>query len=252
MKFLKLQGLVKDFEECFGILGANGAGKTTTFDIITGLTIPTGGSATMYGHDITETIHIGCPQFDAMLQQISCRQTLRVNDGGQKRKISVGIALMSRASCIILDEPTAGIDPRARREIWDIIHEMREQGKCSIVLTSHSMEECEALCTRIGILHRGEMIALGTSQSLKSQYGNTYMMTLVLNSLEGLTSVIAIVSEEKPDAVLKTPESSLTTSIVWELQKSKSDKWSESTIKITVRRVGLGSPMDKKDGWQHL
>eukprot|EP00081_Caenorhabditis_elegans_P013897 NP_493041.1 ABC Transporter family [Caenorhabditis elegans] len=280
---LVIDGLVKDFgkfravndlsisvghEECFGMLGANGAGKTTTFDIITGLTMPTGGSATIDGHDITETIHIGyCPQFDAMLQQISCRQTLRIMaklqgypnvkevvelvldcvgmsdfgyklvkncSGGQKRKISVGIALMSRATCIILDEPTAGIDPRARREIWDIIHEMREQAKCSIVLTSHSMEECEALCTRIGILRKGEMIALGTSQSLKSQYGNTYMMTLILNSLEDLESVCVIVSEEMPDAVLKTPESSLTTSIVWELPKSKSDKWSEKYNQVEV------------------
>ncbi|ULU13227.1 hypothetical protein L3Y34_016018 [Caenorhabditis briggsae] len=275
-KVIVVDGLIKDFgsfrainglsvsvghEECFGMLGANGAGKTTTFDIITGLTMPTGGNVTIDLKDITKDIHIGyCPQFDAMLQQISCRQTLivmaklqgypNVNEvvemilecvgmkehgnklvkncsGGQKRKISVGIALMSRAHCIILDEPTAGIDPRARREIWDIIHEMREQDKCSIVLTSHSMEECEALCTRIGILRKGEMIALGTSQSLKSQYGNTYMMTLVLHQIKDREAVCKKVSQEMPEAVLKTPESSLTTSLVWEVPKKKSDKWSE-------------------------
>ncbi|EGT60422.1 hypothetical protein CAEBREN_29424 [Caenorhabditis brenneri] len=270
------QGLIKDFgkfravnslsvsvgrEECFGMLGANGAGKTTTFDIITGLTLPTGGDVTIEGKNITKTIHIGyCPQFDAMLQQISCRQTLKIMaklqgyqnvkelveivldcvgmtehgnklvkncSGGQKRKISVGIALISRANCIILDEPTAGIDPRARREIWDIIHEMREQAKCSIILTSHSMEECEALCTRIGILRKGEMIALGTSQSLKSQYGNTYMMTMILYHLKDRDAVVKKVEELMSDAVLKTPESSLTTSIVWEIPKKKSDKWSQ-------------------------
>ncbi|UMM14166.1 hypothetical protein L5515_002087 [Caenorhabditis briggsae] len=280
-KVIVVDGLIKDFgsfrainglsvsvghEECFGMLGANGAGKTTTFDIITGLTMPTGGNVTIDGKDITKDIHIGyCPQFDAMLQQISCRQTLivmaklqgypNVNEvvemilecvgmkehgnklvkncsGGQKRKISVGIALMSRAHCIILDEPTAGIDPRARREIWDIIHEMREQDKCSIVLTSHSMEECEALCTRIGILRKGEMIALGTSQSLKSQYGNTYMMTLVLYQIKHREAVCKKVSQEMPEAVLKTPESSLTTSLVWEIPKKKSDKWSEKYSEV--------------------
>ncbi|CAL2028761.1 unnamed protein product [Caenorhabditis brenneri] len=275
-KVLVVDGLIKDFgkfravnglsvsvgrEECFGMLGANGAGKTTTFDIITGLTLPTGGDVTIEGKNITKTIHIGyCPQFDAMLQQISCRQTLKIMaklqgyqnvkelveivldcvgmtehgnklvkncSGGQKRKISVGIALISRANCIILDEPTAGIDPRARREIWDIIHEMREQAKCSIILTSHSMEECEALCTRIGILRKGEMIALGTSQSLKSQYGNTYMMTMILYHLKDRDAVVKKVEELMSDAVLKTPESSLTTSIVWEIPKKKSDKWSQ-------------------------
>ncbi|CAO4362439.1 unnamed protein product [Caenorhabditis nigoni] len=280
-KVIVVDGLIKDFgsfravnglsvsvghEECFGMLGANGAGKTTTFDIITGLTMPTGGNVTIDGKDITKDIHIGyCPQFDAMLQQISCRQTLivmaklqgypNVNEvvemilecvgmkehgnklvkncsGGQKRKISVGIALMSRAHCIILDEPTAGIDPRARREIWDIIHEMREQDKCSIVLTSHSMEECEALCTRIGILRKGEMIALGTSQSLKSQYGNTYMMTLVLYQIKDREAVCKKVSQEMPESVLKTPESSLTTSLVWEIPKKKSDKWSEKYSEV--------------------
>ncbi|KAF1770159.1 hypothetical protein GCK72_001977 [Caenorhabditis remanei] len=280
-KVIVVDGLIKDFkkfravnglsisvghEECFGMLGANGAGKTTTFDIITGLTLPTGGNVTIEGQNITKNIHIGyCPQFDAMLQQISCRQTLRVMaklqgypnvkevvemvldcvgmkehgnklvkncSGGQKRKISVGIALMSRANCIILDEPTAGIDPRARREIWDIIHEMREQAKCSIVLTSHSMEECEALCTRIGILRKGEMIALGTSQSLKSQYGNTYMMTLVIHHLTDREAVCKKVSELMPNAILKTPESSLTTSLFWEIPKAKSDKWSQKYSEV--------------------
>uniref|UniRef100_A0A1I7TCA8 ABC transporter domain-containing protein n=1 Tax=Caenorhabditis tropicalis TaxID=1561998 RepID=A0A1I7TCA8_9PELO len=282
-KALVIDGLIKDFgkfravnglsvsvgnEECFGMLGANGAGKTTTFDIITGLTLPTGGNVTIGGKDITETIHIGyCPQFDAMLQQISCRRTLRIMaklqgypnitevveavlecvgmkehgyklikncSGGQKRKISVGIALMSRANCIILDEPTAGIDPRARREIWDIIHEMREQGKCSIVLTSHSMEECEALCNRIGILRKGEMIASGTSQSLKSQYGNTYMMTLILYNMNDRSTVCQKVKQFMPNAVLKTPETSLTTSFVWEIPKTKTDKWSQKYQEVAI------------------
>ncbi|VDK31430.1 unnamed protein product, partial [Anisakis simplex] len=72
--------------------------------------------------------------------------------GGQRRRLSVGLALITQARLIILDEPTAGIDPKTRRQIWDLLSAMREQ-RCAMLLTSHSMDECEVLCTRIGIMH---------------------------------------------------------------------------------------------------
>ncbi|PIC45196.1 hypothetical protein B9Z55_005297 [Caenorhabditis nigoni] len=238
-------------KECFGLLGQNGAGKTTSFDMLTGLSIPSGGTATIAGENITSRIQIGyCPQFDTLLGQFSGRQCLRIIaqlqgysncedviemvlicigmtdhadkkiqhcSGGQKRKISVGIALMSRSPCVMLDEPTAGIDPRARREIWDILHNMREKGNSSIVLTSHSMDECEALCTRIGILREGDMIAVGSSQELKSRFGNFYLMTMVLQSLEQSASVIASVAMNWPEAVLKVEPSQANLNIVYQV-----------------------------------
>ncbi|EFP07593.1 hypothetical protein CRE_26165 [Caenorhabditis remanei] len=248
--------------ECFGLLGQNGAGKTTSFDMLTGLSIPSGGTATIAGEKITNRIQIGyCPQFDTLLGQFSGRQCLRIIaqlqgysnceeviemvltcigmtehadkkiqhcSGGQKRKISVGIALMSRSPCVMLDEPTAGIDPRARREIWDILHNMREKGNSSIVLTSHSMDECEALCTRIGILREGDMIAVGSSQELKSKFGNFYLMTMVLQNLEQFKPVIEAVAEKWPDALLKTEPTQANLNIVFQIPKGKGSKWSET------------------------
>lgn len=89
--------------------------------------------------------------------------------GGQRRRLSVGLALISQARVILLDEPTAGIDPKTRRHIWDLLGSMRDE-RCAMLLTSHSMEECEALCTRIGILFKGSLIAIGPPQHIKSRF----------------------------------------------------------------------------------
>ncbi|CAI2296517.1 unnamed protein product [Caenorhabditis sp. 36 PRJEB53466] len=274
-KIVVIENLTKDFgktralnafsvaiahEECFGLLGANGAGKTTAFDIITGLKQASGGKVIVDGKNIKKRINVGyCPQFDALLDQISGRQTLRIMarlqgyrninkivelvlecigmkrhgdkmikncSGGQKRKLSVAVALISRAKCVVLDEPTAGIDPRARREIWDILHAIRVQCRSSILLTSHSMEECEALCTRIGVLRHGEMIAVGTSQALKSQYSNHFVMTFTLRGEVDREAVCTTVLAEMPHAELKTSDTSLGLNLVWELPRLKTDKWS--------------------------
>ncbi|EYC32449.1 hypothetical protein Y032_0003g1582 [Ancylostoma ceylanicum] len=95
---------------------------------------------------------------------------IRYYSGGQRRKISVGLALLAPTRIIILDEPTAGIDPKARREIWEVLSMMRDSSESALLLTSHSMDECEALCSRIAILQKGRMIAIGTSQQLKSRF----------------------------------------------------------------------------------
>lgn len=109
---------------------------------------------------------------------------------------------------------------------------MREKSGSSIVLTSHSMEECEALCSRIAILRKGEMIAMGTSQDLKSQYGNTYTMTLIIRKISDRDRVVQEVQKRMKDAVLKTAMTNITTSIVWELPKKKNDKWSKKYEKV--------------------
>ncbi|EGT33708.1 hypothetical protein CAEBREN_31359 [Caenorhabditis brenneri] len=267
-KFRAVNGvcLTVRHNECFGLLGTNGAGKTTTFDILTGLRFPSGGSAIIDGKDVVKHNYVGyCPQFDSILPDLKCIEALeimaqlhgyanpklavrhvlicvgmvehahknvRMCSGGQKRKISVGIAMLTRSKCIMMDEPTAGIDPRARREIWEILDWMREKSGSSIVLTSHSMEECEALCSRIAILRKGEMIALGTSQDLKSQYGNTYTMTLMVKKISDRDRVIKGVQKKMKEAVLKTALTNITTSLVWELPKKPGDKWSRKYEKV--------------------
>jgi len=96
--------------------------------------------------------------------------------GGNKRKLSLAIALVGSPAVIFLDEPSSGMDPVSRRHMWDII--MRERTLRSIVLTTHSMEECEALCTRIGIMTAGRLQCLGGQQHLKSKYGGGYTLEL--------------------------------------------------------------------------
>lgn len=89
---------------------------------------------------------------------------------------------MSRASLIMLDEPTAGIDPKTRRHIWNLLKAVRVRKEIAILLTSHSMDECEALCSRIGFLNKGSLISIGTSQHLKSRYGNSFLLTFTVEN----------------------------------------------------------------------
>ncbi|MBZ3879600.1 ATP-binding cassette sub-family A member 3 [Sciurus carolinensis] len=182
--------------ECFGLLGFNGAGKTTTFKMLTGEEPITSGDAFVGGYSISSDIgkvrqRMGyCPQFDALLDHMTGREMLvmyarlrgipehlidpcventlrglllephanklvRTYSGGNKRKLSTGIALIGDPAVIFLDEPSTGMDPVARRLLWDTVARARESGK-AIVITSHSMEECE-VCTRVfGILEKAK------------------------------------------------------------------------------------------------
>ena len=203
--------------ECFGFLGVNGAGKTTTLSVLTGDTLPTSGRATIDGRDVVAERgrvreRMGyCPQADPLLELMTARETLTmfarlknlpertiprvVNglldkvtltpyadrvcgsySGGNKRKLSLAIALVGSPAVVFLDEPSSGMDPVSRRHMWEII--MRERRVRSIVLTTHSMEECEALCTRIGIMTAGRLQCLGGQQHLKNKYGGGYTLEL--------------------------------------------------------------------------
>ncbi|CAL4148549.1 unnamed protein product, partial [Meganyctiphanes norvegica] len=204
--------------ECFGLLGINGAGKTTTFKMLTGdLTVSTG-DAFVNGFSIKSDIkkvqqHVGyCPQFDAILDQMTGREALRMfarlrgvpenqitdmitsiaeqllvtqhldnlfgnYSGGNKRKISTGVALIGDPPLVLLDEPTSGMDPVARRLLWDVLSNVRDSGR-SIILTSHSMEECEALCTRLAIMVNGTFRCLGSPQHLKSKFSEGYSIII--------------------------------------------------------------------------
>lgn len=91
--------------------------------------------------------------------------------GGNKRRLNTAIAVMGKPSVIFLDEPSTGMDPVARRLLWDTVTKARESGK-AVIITSHSMEECEALCTKLAIMVKGEFMCLGSPQHLKNKFGN--------------------------------------------------------------------------------
>uniref|UniRef100_A0A914P781 ABC transporter domain-containing protein n=1 Tax=Panagrolaimus davidi TaxID=227884 RepID=A0A914P781_9BILA len=100
--------------------------------------------------------------------------------GGELRRLSLAVALVTNSDVIMMDEPTAGVDPRTRRNVWELLIALRASGT-SQLLTSHSMEECEALCTRIGFINKGQLVGIGTTQYLKNRYGNSYMLSITMH-----------------------------------------------------------------------
>ncbi|XP_026725285.1 ATP-binding cassette sub-family A member 1 [Trichoplusia ni] len=209
--------------ECFGLLGVNGAGKTSTFRMLTGDAHISAGDAFVHGLPIKTQLQdvykcIGyCPQFDALFDNLTGRETLRVFcllrgipvregnaramrlaealgftrhydkkvhecSGGTKRKISTAVALLGDAPLIFLDEPTTGMDPASKRLVWSCISEAVLSGR-SVVLTSHSMEECEALCSRLTVMVNGRFYCLGPLQHLKNKFSQGY--TLIVKCKTG-------------------------------------------------------------------
>uniref|UniRef100_A0A3P8X8L1 P-type phospholipid transporter n=1 Tax=Esox lucius TaxID=8010 RepID=A0A3P8X8L1_ESOLU len=208
--------------ECFGLLGVNGAGKTTTFKMLTGDTDVSSGEASVTGHSILTNIldvhqNMGyCPQFDAIDELLTGREHLHLYarlrgvpeseigtvadwaiqklglaeyagrpagtySGGNKRKLSTAIAMIGCPPLVLLDEPTTGMDPHSRRFLWNSIMSVIQDDR-AVVLTSHSMEECEALCTRLAIMVNGTFQCLGTIQHLKYKFGDGYLVTMKIKA----------------------------------------------------------------------
>ncbi|CAJ0574700.1 unnamed protein product, partial [Mesorhabditis spiculigera] len=250
--------------QCFGLLGTNGAGKTTTIDILTGLKTSSGGRIRVYGKSGAGSSAVGyCPQFDAVLMDFTGRQILNIMatchgyaspakvakqvlaavgmshdgdkaikfcSGGQKRKISVGVALLAQDAIRILDEPTAGVDPKARRDIWQHLDLSRQPpGRTAQLLTSHSMDECEALCTKISIMIKGRMFAIGSSQHLKSKYSGGYTMTVELKPDDSEEQ-----DPEQRQAKLKERVGAVTDAIIGAFPEAKIKEAGHSRVCIYV------------------
>uniref|UniRef100_H0XFP8 ATP binding cassette subfamily A member 7 n=1 Tax=Otolemur garnettii TaxID=30611 RepID=H0XFP8_OTOGA len=204
--------------ECFGLLGVNGAGKTSTFRMVTGNTLPSGGEVVLTGQSVAHEPAAAyrsmgyCPQSDAIFELLTGREHLELfarlrgvpealvaqtvhlglerlglpryadqpagtYSGGNKRKLVTAVALVGDPPVVFLDEPTTGMDPSARRFLWNSLLAVVREGR-SVMLTSHSMEECEALCTRLAIMVNGRFRCLGSVQHLKSRFGAGYTLTL--------------------------------------------------------------------------
>lgn len=187
--------------EIFGLLGPNGAGKTTTVEMIEGLRKPDGGAIQVCGIEVSKRLDSVKEIIGVQLQSTTIYDKLRVGEaidifggyykrslptteildkvslsdkrgsfvealsGGQKQRLAFALAMVNDPEILFLDEPTTGLDPQARRNVWDIIERLKERGK-TIVLTTHYMEEAERLCDRVGIMDLGRIIALDTPKDL--------------------------------------------------------------------------------------
>jgi ABC-2 type transport system ATP-binding protein len=192
--------------ECFGLLGPNGAGKTTTIEICEGLTEPDGGDVSVLGRrwatdarelrerlgiqlqetqlseklTVEETLSLfrsfyrsGHPVANTIaLVQLEEKRGARVGtlSGGQKQRLALACALVGDPELLFLDEPTTGLDPQSRRQLWELVESLKSQGR-TIVITTHYMEEAERLCDRVAIVDRGRVIALGTPRELIASLG---------------------------------------------------------------------------------
>jgi len=194
--------------EFFGLLGPNGAGKTTLISILAGLTRADRGTARILGHDVTNDYHFTRRNLGVVPQELvfdpffSVRETLEMQSGyfglrnngawideilhhldlagkananmrslsgGMKRRVLVGQALVHKPPVIVLDEPTAGVDVELRQSLWGFIRKLNRDGH-TIILTTHYLEEAEALCGRIAMLKAGRVVALDTTQNLLAQF----------------------------------------------------------------------------------
>jgi len=194
--------------EVFGLLGPNGAGKTTTVEILEGLRDPDSGTLSVCGLNPQTDAHELKHEIGAALQSTALPDKMRVMEalrlfagfykrrrspeellkrfgleekrnafynqlsGGQKQRLALAMALVNDPKVLFFDEPTAGLDPQVRREIYDIIEELRRDNK-TIVMTTHYIEEAERLCDRVAIVDHGKVIALGTPRELKARSANT-------------------------------------------------------------------------------
>ena len=197
--------------ECFGLLGPNGAGKTTTIEILEGLTRHDSGDVEVLGHrwgrhDGALRQRLGIQLQETQLNdKLSVEETLRlfrsfyvrgrtVDDvlaiveleskrtawvgklsGGQKQRLAIGCALVGQPEVLFLDEPTTGLDPQSRRQLWTLLESFRRDGG-TILLTTHYMDEAQALCDRVAVVDHGRVIALGTPRELIASLGAEHVV----------------------------------------------------------------------------
>jgi len=202
--------------ECFGLLGPNGAGKTTTIEICEGLTEPDSGTVELLGLNwrtgaaelrqrigvqlqetqfpdkstVSETLRLFRSFFHRGISvdesiktaQLEEKRNSRIGglSGGQKQRLAMACALVGDPELLFLDEPTTGLDPQARRHLWDLVDELKKAGR-TIILTTHYMDEAERLCDRVAIMDHGKIIALGTPQQLIASIGGEHIVEFAIS-----------------------------------------------------------------------
>ena len=203
--------------ECFGLLGPNGAGKTTTVEILEGLNTPTSGSVEVLGRtwdqnpdEIRRRIGVTLQEtrfpdkitvleiarmfrsfYPSGLEPIQAVERVALESkasafvetlsGGQQQRLAVALALVGDPELLFLDEPTTGLDPQSRRQLWDVIRDLQGQGR-TIVLTTHYMDEAERLCDRVAIVDHGKIIALGSPAALIARLGGEHVVEFAVDA----------------------------------------------------------------------
>src|SRR6476660_3640259 len=220
--------------ECFGLLGPNGAGKTTTIEICEGLTASDDGTVEVLGRRLDDDEHALRERLGIQLQETQLAEKLTVEEtvrlfrsfyprgrsvdevidlvqlgekrtarvgklsGGQKQRLALACAMVGDPELIFLDEPTTGLDPQSRRQLWDLIIELRASGR-SIVLTTHYMDEAERLCDRVAIVDHGRVIALGTPREVISGLGAEHVVEFTVTG--GADGALDVAALERLDGV---------------------------------------------------
>jgi ABC-2 type transport system ATP-binding protein len=227
--------------ECFGLLGPNGAGKTTTIEILEGLMPPTSGEVEVLGRrwgdddsqlrqrlgislqetrlseklTVLETLTLFRSFYDHGLAPTVALEQVQLTEkanayvgklsGGQRQRLAVACALVGDPELLFLDEPTTGLDPQSRRQLWDILRQFQSQGR-TILITTHYMDEAERLCDRVAIVDYGKVIALGSPAELISRVGGDHLIEFAVQNGAGLEesslrSLPAVTSVWREDAV---------------------------------------------------
>jgi ABC-2 type transport system ATP-binding protein len=223
--------------EILALLGPNGAGKTTLISIVCGIVTPSGGTVTVGGHDnqsdyraarsliglvpqelttdafesVWDTVSFsrglyGKARDDAKIEQILRRLTLwdkrkaRMMElsGGMKRRVMIAKALSHEPSILFLDEPTAGVDVELRRDMWELVRKLRADGT-TVILTTHYIEEAEEMADRVGVIRKGELVALGDTAALMKQMGKKTLKIAVEPALEALPGDLGELGAELED-----------------------------------------------------
>ncbi|NQT72886.1 MAG: ABC transporter ATP-binding protein [Chloroflexi bacterium] len=257
--------------EVFGMLGPNGAGKTTTVEIIEGLRTSDGGDVTVLSMDVSKDVRavkerIGVqPQTPALfptlkvkeifdffgslysrsipsseaIEMVSLQESRNVLvknlSGGQQQRLSVALAFINDPDIVFLDEPTTGLDPQARRSLWEVIERFRTTGK-TIFLTTHYMEEAERLCDRVAVMDHGKIIALGTPQRMIEEHFKESAIQFRMTdypgreAMSGLAGVTNI-AEEDYEIILYTENISATIPALLNFSASESAELSDLSIR---------------------
>ncbi len=270
--------------EVFGLLGPNGAGKTTTIEILEGLRKKDGGDAQVLGLDPWDhgyELHgkIGViPQeftfFDktspreaiiyyarlfgrktdpdeilrAVLLEDSANTLFENLSGGQKQKTGLALSLVNSPDLLFLDEPTTGLDPNARRAIWEVIRGLRAQGK-TIVLTTHYLDEAQQLSDRVAIMNHGRIVARGTSEEIIKQHGSgerleiggseelaNYIKTNTKLNVEFSNGVISVLLEQKTDALVAL-DAAQRSKMAWGEIRTRVDSLDDVFVKLVSGAV---------------
>jgi ABC-2 type transport system ATP-binding protein len=264
--------------ECFGLLGPNGAGKTTTVEILEGLIPPTSGDVEVLGlrwasdaSAIRERIGVTLqetrfPDKETVREILVVfrsfyRRGLTVEEaisrvsletkanalveqlsGGQQQRLAVAIALVGDPELLFLDEPTTGLDPQSRRQLWDVIRNLRDRGR-TVLLTTHYMDEAERLCDRVAVIDHGKIIALGSPRELIARMGGEHIIEFALEANEAvlppesfaaLDSVLAARADGEGYALTVAEPHRAIPSLLDELENL-----SRALARLTTRHVSL-------------